>query len=136
MRVLRKDSSGPIRFLVIVSLVFLGMIAYLWEQAAVLRLSSREAALLKRVEELRNGNNQLKAEIARLSKSDRISRIASTKLGMVFPNRCPLKLCIDSRYSRGADVGWLSPLRSGLEKLSSISRDIVNLNGRAEAADR
>ena len=132
----KKRGLNPTKFLLVIFLIFVGMIAYLWEQSLVLRLSGREATLSKEAENLRNGNNELRAEIARLSKSDRISRIASDRLGMIFPEGRPLKIEANPQYGRGENGGWFSYLPAGFRKLSVISKYLLKLNGKAEAADR
>ena len=132
----KKHKFSSVKFLVVSLLIFLGMIAYLWEQSSVLKLSKREAILLKEAEDLRNRNIELRSEISRLSKSDRISKIASDKLGMVFPERGPLRLEEGPLYGRGRGRGWISSLPAGLRKLSVISKYLTRLNPDAEASDR
>lgn len=67
------------------ALVALGVMGYLWPQHRIVELGYRLEALEAKQVEQQSLHRMLSLEAASLSSLDRVERIATTQLGMVFP---------------------------------------------------
>ncbi|HID94556.1 MAG TPA: cell division protein FtsL [Candidatus Latescibacteria bacterium] len=85
------------KLLLILGILSAGMVLYIWEQVTVGDLARKVDLLFSERERLQQENKRLRADIARLSRSDRIKKIATEKLGMVAPATPPSQLVIDVR---------------------------------------
>lgn len=67
------------------ALVALGVMGYLWPQHRIVEMGYRLEALEAKKVEQQSLHRMLSLEAASLSSLDRVERIATTQLGMVFP---------------------------------------------------
>ena len=81
--------------LLVLLILAIGMLLYVCEQVTGASLAKEMSRLVKVEKELMDHNARLKAEIAYLSRSDRIKRLASEELGMMFPVHRSLALRLD-----------------------------------------
>jgi cell division protein FtsL len=77
---------------VIVLILMIGMLGYVHERVKVLELSKQIDALKAERTSLEDLNKRLSVRVARLSRSDRIVRLATEELGMRFLSRSPMPL--------------------------------------------
>ena len=77
---------------VLVLIVMIGMLGYVHERVKVLELSKQIDALKAERASLEDLNKRLSVRVVRLSKSDRIVRLATEELGMKFPSESPTPL--------------------------------------------
>lgn len=77
---------------VLVLVLMIGMLGYVHERVKVLELSKRIDALKAERASLEDFNKRLSVRVARLSKSDRIVKLATEELGMKFPSESPAPL--------------------------------------------
>jgi len=87
--------------LLVLVILAMGMLAYVWEQVTGASLAKEMSRLVKVKKELMDHNTRLKAEIAYLSRSERIKQIASEDLGMRFPVHRSLALRLDRAPTGG-----------------------------------
>ncbi len=84
------------------ALVALGIMGYLWPQHRIVELGySLEALEAKKVEQQRL-HRMLSLEAASLSSLDRVERIATTQLGMVFPQPGQVQIVRNSPERRNS----------------------------------
>lgn len=92
------EASGraylPHIFVVVVSV--LGSLAYLWGHVETLRQREDLARLGTEREALLRRQEGLNAKITGLTLSTRIGRIATDKLGMVYPSEAPRNLYLEA----------------------------------------
>lgn len=110
----KKDSS--IIFSAIAIIFFILMILYIWIYNRV-NVTMEKVVDLRRTEKnLQEMTEELKAKLSNLSRSDRITRTARNRLGMVFP--VPETQLIYNNYP-----GELPPPPSEIKGKSFIKKD-------------
>lgn len=72
-------------YVLALALVALGIMGYLWPQHRIVELGYRLETLEAEKAEQQRLHRMLSLEAASLSSLDRVERIATTQLGMVFP---------------------------------------------------
>jgi len=87
--------------LLVLVVLAIGMLLYVCEQVTGASLAKEMSRLVKVKKELMDHNTRLKAEIAYLSRSERIKQIASEELGMTFPVHRSLALRLDGAPAGG-----------------------------------
>ena len=90
-----KTSGGYRYVLLTVAMVVLGLLGYLWEQAQTVRQGDEIARLRIEHQQLLRQQEHFRAEISGLRRSSRIRKIASNRLGMVFPQGPPQNLYLE-----------------------------------------
>ncbi len=89
----RRSSFNIILTLVVVSLL---IVFYVWNKITVNRLVVEVNDLQNQNLKLLNMNESLRAEINRKSNLERIGRIATTQVGLVYPREQPVWFTVDS----------------------------------------
>ena len=89
----RRSSFNIILTLVVVSLL---IVYYVWNKITVNRLVVEVSELQNQNLKLLNTNESLRAEINRKSSLERIGKIATGQLGLVYPREQPVWFTIDS----------------------------------------
>ncbi len=97
-----KTSGGYRYVLLTVAMVVLGLLGYLWAQAQTVRQGDEIARLRTEHQQLLRQQEHFRAEISGLRRSSRIRKIASNRLGMVFPQGPPQNLYLDGQPGRHA----------------------------------
>ena len=87
--------------LLVLIILAIGMLLYVYEQVAGAALAKDMSQLVQIRKTRMDHNARLKAEIAYLSRSERIKQIASEELGMIFPVRRSLALRLDQAPTGG-----------------------------------
>jgi cell division protein FtsL len=95
MSVSRSESSGPrivgsgwvagAWYAAALALLVLGIMGYLWPQHRIVELGYRLEALESRRDKVKRIHRMVALEATSLSSLPRIERIATSQLGMVFP---------------------------------------------------
>ena len=106
-RVKKSKESSPFLFILITVGAFALMIGYVWLNNEVTVTLNDISALNKELSKNQTALNLLDAEIAHLTRSDRITEKARNELNMVFPDPEPIRLAakVDStsvKYGGGA----------------------------------
>lgn len=78
-----NDLFFTLSFMVAISLLIGMFLGYLWVHNAVTTTIKENMALRKMEEKLDNQNRELRSQVSRLSRGDRIRGIARDRLGMV-----------------------------------------------------
>jgi cell division protein FtsL len=102
--VYRKQRGSVISFgrgLFVLMILAIGMLLYVYEQVAGAALATDMSRLVQIRKVRMDHSARLKAEIAYLSRSERIKQIASEELGMKFPVRRSLALRLDQAPTGG-----------------------------------
>ncbi|MFH1009156.1 MAG: hypothetical protein V1800_16905 [Candidatus Latescibacterota bacterium] len=98
-----------------------GMLFYVYEQVAGAGLAKELSRLVQLQKERTDHNARLKAEIAYLSRSERIKQMASRELGMIFPEHRLQALRLDlaptGDRSQREGSGWEQVLVASREWL-------------------
>lgn len=84
-RTSKSDIFFTLSFMIAISLLIAVFLGYLWVHNSVTTTIKENVALRRMEEKLDNRNRELKSQIRRLSRGDRIKRIAREDLGMVIP---------------------------------------------------
>jgi cell division protein FtsL len=100
-----KTTGGYRYVLLAVVMMVAGLLGYLWAQAQTVRQGDEIARLRTEHQQLLRHQERLRAEISGLRKSSRIRKIATVKLGMVFPQGPPQNLYLDGQPGRQALSG-------------------------------
>lgn len=79
------DLFFTLSFMVVMALMIGLFLGYLWMHNSVTTTIKENVALQRFEQKLINKNKELRSEISRLSRGDRITSIARTQLGMVSP---------------------------------------------------
>ncbi|MCD6333709.1 MAG: hypothetical protein J7M27_00040 [Candidatus Latescibacteria bacterium] len=87
--------------LLVLMILAIGMLLYVYEQVAGAALAKDMSRLVQIRKARMDHNARLKAEIAYLSRSERIKQIASEELGMIFPVRRSMALRLDQAPTGG-----------------------------------
>lgn len=87
--------------LFVLMILAIGMLLYVYEQVAGAALATDMSRLVQIRKARMDHSARLKAEIAYLSRSERIKQIASEELGMKFPVRRSLALRLDQAPTGG-----------------------------------
>ena len=111
--------------LLVLMILAIGMLLYVYEQVAGASLAKDMSRLVQIRKARMDHNARLKAEIAYLSRSERIKQIASEELGMIFPVRRSLALRLDQAPTGGR---YGEPL-SGWGQLLVVSREWLGRSG-------
>lgn len=88
----KKGEGSAIGFILLTISSFAMMIGYVWLNNEVTGTLNDISLLKKELSKNRTAINLLDAEIAHLSRSDRITRKAKNDLNMVFPEPEPVRL--------------------------------------------
>lgn len=122
---LRSRQALLAKGLLVLLILAIGMLGYVWEQVKGASLAKEMSRLVQVKKELMDQNTRLKAEIAYLSRSERIKRIASEELGMTFPVHRSLVLELD-RAPRGGQYGEDA---SRWRRMLAVCRDWLGRSG-------
>ena len=91
-RVKKSKEGSPFLFILVTIGAFALMIGYVWLNNEVTATLNDISALSKELSKNQTALNLLDAEIAQLTRSDRITEMARNKLNMVFPDPEPVRL--------------------------------------------
>ena len=87
--------SRNIKLTVLALLLILSCVLYIWKKNKIDLLVDDMIILQRKERELKVQNREIKIEIERLSRSERIKRIASEKLNMYTPDPETLTVKLD-----------------------------------------
>lgn len=79
-------ASPMVRFFMVCVLVMASLLVYVWYHSKVIDLGYQVQKLKMEEEKLRKEHRQLFIKAASLASLDRIERVASEKLGMIYPS--------------------------------------------------
>ena len=95
-----KKETSAFTFVSVTALAFVLMISYVWLNNEVTSNLNKISSINKERSHAVTSINLLKAEIASLSRADRITGVARERLNMVFPTPEPVKLAMKISYKR------------------------------------
>ncbi len=98
-RLKKSGESSPFIFILITVGAFALMIGYVWLNNEVTATLNDISALGKELSKNQTAVDLLDAEIAHLTRSDRITEKARNELNMVFPEAEPIRLAAKAKYS-------------------------------------
>jgi len=96
-RPIAKRKRSPFNIIIIMATVSIVIVFYVWNKITVNRLAVEINDLQMQYQRVQSANEVLLAEVNRKSSLERIGKIATEKLGMVYTKVQPTILDIDER---------------------------------------
>ena len=95
-RPVRKRRRSSFNIIVAIVTVSVLIVFYVWNKITVNRLVVEVSELQNQNLKLQNANESLRAEINRKSSLERIGKIATSQIGLVYPKEQPVWFTVDS----------------------------------------
>jgi cell division protein FtsL len=89
-RRVRTKKRSPIKWLFGVAMISTIVVFYIWNKISADKLSKEISDLEKQHHQISNVNEILRAEINQKSRLERIGKIATEQLGMLYPKQQPI----------------------------------------------
>jgi cell division protein FtsL len=96
-RRVKSKKRSPLKWLIGVAVISAIVVIYIWNKFSVDKLTKEIADLQKQHQEISNVNEILRAEINQKSRLERIGKIATEQLGMIYPKEQPIWFQVPQR---------------------------------------